>query len=188
MKKIVLIFSLTLFYVISLSQALDVYADGDVNSKSGVNITITERTLSLDDVSVPTFKPTVVTNEKITLSPTNDFSVTVSDKRDELRHPWTLYYNVSVFSNNNGEAVPEQQFSVGKGTIEGISNESYEASDVNVTPDATEPMLRVDESTKTTYKYTVPKDDVSLSFGANAKAGDYVAKQTLWLASLPALQ
>ncbi|MGX7203129.1 hypothetical protein BCR22_11915 [Enterococcus plantarum] len=190
MKNNIFIFLTVLLFFVTLSYTPNVNAEEvrDSYSKSGISITITERTLSLDDVSIPTFKPIVVTGKKMTLKPTNDFTVTVSDKRNGLRNQWTLNYNISVFSNSIGETVSDQRLSFGKGTVEDLADTFYEALDVSVMPDATKPMLRVAEATKTTYKYTVPKDTISLSFGADTKPGDYVAKQTLLLASLPVSQ
>lgn len=188
MKNTVVIFSLPLLLSIGLfvhSSEVNAEVGTNEQSHSGINISITERTLSLDDVSIPMFNPTTLTGKKVTLTPTNDFIVTVSDKRNETRQPWTLYYNVSAFSTNNEETIPDQQFSIGKGTIDGLSKDSYNALYVNASSDIVEPMVQVDDATKTMYKYHVSKNDLSLSLGEKTKPGDYVAKQTLLLASLP---
>ena len=187
MRRKLLILSLISMMSILLF-TITTYADTEINnseSKSSISIWIKEKTLYLENVTVPKFEDQKLTGREMTINPVNDFKFTVKDKRDYAKSPWQVYYSLSLFQNENDEKVDSQNLTIKKGQVEEIDVNSYESYEVSAEENAPKPILKVTDTSKTTYNYIVSKNDFSLTIGGNVKSGKYEAKQTVMLASLP---
>lgn len=193
MMKRKLIFLEIVLGALILLISFQTYVQADVvkgqQKTSSIEVTITDKTLSLENITVPKFSAITLTEEAQTVNSTQDLSIAVTDKRSNKKGSWSIYYSLSSFLNSDNESIANQSIHVGKGKIVGMEEErDYTSYSVDSNTEDLEPLVTVTNTTKEHYEYRVPKSTISMTIPSATDSGTYEATQRVVLVALPSVE
>lgn len=150
-----------------------------------VNIQVVETPIRLEMVRAPTFGTYHVSSKSQKIKATGDLVIQVKDLRENKKTPWKLVYQLSRFSNGKEY---DATIDLGKGTLSTVGdgrtlNADSKAVSLKANEEGT--IVTAYSTNASEYLYRIDKQSIDLGIPENLPAGNYAAKQTVFLLNTP---
>jgi len=182
--------SLLLLVVSILFFGCNVQAD---QNESNVGVKIEPKNLYIKSVLAPKFGTHEVQKKEQTIASESDLVITVVDDRSaNIKSPWSLYYQIGTFKNNQGAKI-EPITSIMKGTLSDASEKEpikdYDAIESDsFTNNKKTNIVRNSNTAYNVYKYRINRGNIKLVIPPNQLRGVYKTQQTITLTSVPTVK
>lgn len=175
-KKMVLLIAVVGWLIFSQQSTLAVEADSQEGNTSLVIVPIDEKLPRLYETTDLKFGEKLVTDTKTKHPSTTDLSIQLLDS---MRQPisWELQVKISTFTNETQQALKAAELAIGKGSfVNSKIDKQVVAYPVSRLTDTYQPIIQA--TGKKDYgwiTYTIPKEQITLSYGNENLAGSYTA-------------